>query len=175
MSSASGHDPFERRLEARNRLDYCIQCGRCTSACPLALQIEWSPRRKLDEERLMGDDNLDNEAGAPVWTCLACYSCHESCEQRVHTAGIIRHIRQRVFEEGGAPEGVRKAAELFARTGMAFPVTGLTRKMRAELGLGDVPTTAADPAAMEEVRTLLAALGYTVPGEAGAPGKGAGG
>ena len=175
MSSASGHDPFERRLEARNRLDYCIQCGRCTSACPLALQIEWSPRRKLDEERLMGDDNLDNEAGAPVWTCLACYSCHESCEQRVHTAGIIRHIRQRVFEEGGAPEVVRRTAELFARTGMAFPVTGLTRKMRAEMGLGDVPTTAADPAAMEEVRTLLAALGYTVPGEAGAPGKGAGG
>lgn len=160
MSSAPGPGRIDGRLEARNRLNFCIQCGRCTSACPLAVQIQWSPRHKLDEERLFGEDNLDEGAGAPVWTCLACYSCHESCEQGVHTAGIIRQIRQRIFEQGRAPEGVKKVADLFARTGMAFPVTGLTRKMRGEMDLGNVPTTAADPKALEEVRQLLRRLGY---------------
>jgi heterodisulfide reductase subunit C len=164
MSSTNLADPRWSRLEARDRLNYCIQCGRCTSACPLAVQIEWSPRHKLDEERLFGEDNLD-EFGATVWTCLACYSCHEACEQGVHTAGVIRHIRARLFERGTAPEGVKKVAELFAKTGMAFPVTGLTKKMRAEMGLGDVPTTAADPKALEEVRTLLAGLGYPGAGD----------
>jgi heterodisulfide reductase subunit C len=172
MSSTKLADPRWRRLESRGRLNYCIQCGRCTSACPLSVRVEWSPRHKLDEERLFGDENLD-DTGKTAWTCLACYSCHEACEQGVHTAGIIRHIRQRSFERGAAPEGVRKAAELFARTGMAFPVTGLTKKMRTEMGLGDVPTTAADPAALEEVRKLLRLLGY--PGaEAGGGGGGEG-
>jgi heterodisulfide reductase subunit C len=158
MASTDEDDPRWERLD-RTHLNYCIQCGRCTSACPLAPQIQYSPRAKVNEERLLEDENLD-EHGASVWTCLACYNCHEACEQGVHTAAVIRNIRQRLFAMGMAPEGIKKVAAEFARTGMAFPVTGFTKKMRKEMGLGDVPTTAADKDALEEVRQLLRRSGY---------------
>ena len=158
MASSDEPDPRWERLD-RTHIHFCIQCGRCTSACPLATQIDYSPRQKVNEERLFEDENLD-EYGASVWTCLACYNCNETCEQGVHAAAVVRRVRQRLFEMGRAPEGINKVAAEFARSGMAFPVTGFTRKMRKEMGLGDVPTTASDPGAMEEVRALLRLAGY---------------
>jgi len=158
MASVDEPEPGWERLD-RTHINYCIQCGRCTSSCPLATQLQYSPRHKVNEERLLEAENLD-EAQASVWACLACYNCHEACEQGVHTAAIIRRIRQRLFEHGMAPEGIKKVAVHFAKTGMAFPVTGFTKKMRKEMGLGDVPTTVSDPRALEEVRTLLRRAGY---------------
>ncbi len=158
MASVDEPDPGWERLD-RTHIDFCIQCGRCTSSCPLATQLQYSPRQKVNEERLFEAENLD-ETPTSVWACLACYNCHEACEQGVHTAAIIRRIRQRLFELGMAPEGIKKVSVQLARTGMAFPVTGFTKKMRKEMGLGDVPTTVSDPKALEEVRTLLAKAGY---------------
>jgi heterodisulfide reductase subunit C len=160
MASSDEPDHRWERLD-RTRINFCIQCGRCTSACPLATQIDYSPRQKVNEERLLEEENLD-EYGASVWTCLACYNCNETCEQDVHAAAVVRQVRQRLFEMGRAPEGINKVAAEFARSGMAFPVTGFTKKMRKEMGLGDVPTTAADEKAMDEVRTLLRLAGYSV-------------
>jgi len=158
MASVDEPDPRWERLD-RSRTSYCIQCGRCTSACPLATQIQYSPRQKVNEERMLEEDNLD-EYGGSVWTCLACYNCNEACEQGVHAAAVVRIVRQRLFTLGMAPEGINKVAAEFSTTGMAFPVTGFTKKMRREMGLGDVPTTAADPQAMKEVRTLLLLARY---------------
>ncbi len=158
MASGDEPDPRWMRLD-RTHMYYCIQCGRCTSACPLATQIPYSPRQKVNEERLLEKDNLD-EYGASVWTCLACYNCNEACEQGVHAASVIRVVRQRLFRLGMAPEGINKVAAEFAASGMAFPVTGYTKKMRKEMGLGDVPTTAANAEAMDEVRTLLLLARY---------------
>jgi heterodisulfide reductase subunit C len=158
MASTEDPDPRWERLD-RTHMNYCIQCGRCTSACPLATQIEYSPRQKVNEERLLEEENLD-EYGGSVWTCLACYNCNESCEQGVHAAAVVRTVRQRLFRLGMAPDGINKVAAEFSRSGMAFPVTGFTKKMRREMGLGDVPTTAADKGAMEEVRKLLVLARY---------------
>lgn len=158
MASSDEPDPRWGRLD-RTHMNFCIQCGRCTSACPLATQMDYSPRQKVNEERLLEEENLD-EYGGSVWTCLACYNCNEACEQGVHAASVVRRVRQRLFEMGVAPEGINKVASEFSRSGMAFPVTGFTRKMRKEMGLGDVPTTAADEGAMEEVRALLVLARY---------------
>jgi heterodisulfide reductase subunit C len=158
MASADEPDPRWRRLD-RTHMNFCVQCGRCTSACPLATQIEYSPRQKVNEERLLDEENLD-EYGGSVWTCLACYNCNEACEQGVHAASVVRVVRQRLFMLGMAPEGINKVAAEFSRSGMAFPVTGFTKKMRKEMGLGDVPTTAANAKAMEEVRKLLVLARY---------------
>ncbi|UCC93604.1 MAG: 4Fe-4S dicluster domain-containing protein [Thermoplasmata archaeon] len=158
MASADEPDPRWKRLD-RTHMNYCIQCGRCTSACPLATQIDYSPRQKVNEERLLVDENLD-EYGGSVWTCLACYNCNEACEQGVHAAAVVRVVRQRLFQLGMAPEGINKVAKEFSTSGMAFPVTGFTKKMRREMDLGDVPTTAADAKAMDEVRTLLVLARY---------------
>jgi heterodisulfide reductase subunit C len=158
MASTDDPDPRWGRLD-RAHMNFCIQCGKCTSACPLATQIDYSPRQKVNEERLFEEENLD-EYGGSVWTCLACYNCNEACEQGVHAAAVVRRVRQRLFEMGMAPEGINKVAAEFARSGMAFPVTGFTKKMRKEMALGEVPTTAADPKAMEEVRRLLVLARY---------------
>lgn len=168
MASAGEDDPRWERLD-RNRINFCIQCGRCTSSCPLATQLDYSPRQKVNEERLFEEENLD-EIGDSVWACLACYNCHEACEQGVHAAGIIRQVRQRLFRLGMAPSGIKKVAQEFSRSGMAFPVTGFTKKMRKEMGLGEVPTTASDRKAMDEVRRLLELADYpAVEGEGDGP------
>ena len=64
MASADDPDPRWERLD-RTHMNYCIQCGRCTSSCPLATQIEYSPRQKVNEERLL--EMRGRIVGALIW------------------------------------------------------------------------------------------------------------
>jgi len=85
---------------------YCLQCGKCTSSCPISrIDEDYSPRL-IVEKALLGHDEVlrDNE----LWSCLTCYSCDERCPQGVEYSEFIRGIReeaQKVGQSGTCSHG----------------------------------------------------------------------
>jgi len=70
----------------------CQDCGKCTSACPLAISGKPFSPRALAGAIIAGD--IDSpEVRNGVWACLTCGLCYDRCPSAVNFAGFIRDIR----------------------------------------------------------------------------------
>lgn len=70
----------------------CIECGKCSSICPVSrLNSGYSPRILLitalkgDEDELLKDKSL--------WTCLTCARCNEVCPQDIDYTELTKGLR----------------------------------------------------------------------------------
>jgi heterodisulfide reductase subunit C len=68
----------------------CMNCGVCTAACPLGLDV--LPRRLFRYVELGLEDRVLAEQET-VWSCLLCRLCEESCPAGVHITGNMRTLR----------------------------------------------------------------------------------
>jgi succinate dehydrogenase / fumarate reductase iron-sulfur subunit len=101
--------PLRREAEAAgfNRLENCIECGLCVSACPIAgLDAQYAgpallaatgrvaaePRGR-DVETIVG--RVDQEHG--LWRCHAAFECSEVCPSNVDPAREIMRLRSRLL------------------------------------------------------------------------------
>lgn len=75
----------------------CQDCGKCTSACPLAISGKPFSPRALASAIIAGDINSPEVANG-VWGCLTCGLCYDRCPSAVNFAGFIRDIRH-VFKD----------------------------------------------------------------------------
>jgi heterodisulfide reductase subunit C len=64
-------------------------------------------------------------------------SCTERCPSDADPGEAIALLRELAAERGNVPAYLLEEAKRFAGTGLCFPRTGMTRKMRKELGLSD--------------------------------------
>ena len=86
-------------LIARTGAAACLECGKCTAACPVAREdAAFSPRR-LVEEVIQGRWEAMLKSGA-LWSCLACRACHERCPMGVDYIGFVRGLRMFAQERG---------------------------------------------------------------------------
>jgi len=55
---------------------YCLECGKCTSICPVArYDSSFSPRQMIENALLgFGDELLLNRE---LFSCLTCYACQK--------------------------------------------------------------------------------------------------
>ncbi|HEU65969.1 MAG TPA: 4Fe-4S dicluster domain-containing protein, partial [Chloroflexi bacterium] len=71
---------------------YCLECGKCTSVCPVAkYDTSFSPRRMI-ENALLGFEKelvLDKE----LFSCLTCYTCQQKCPSDVDFPVFVRQAR----------------------------------------------------------------------------------
>ncbi len=83
-----------------NALYQCLECGKCSAACPRMLAgKEYSPRllaQKLISER---DDEAFIESS--VWECLTCSLCQERCPSGVDISRVILEMRALLAAEKG--------------------------------------------------------------------------
>jgi|GEM_PF-1146343 len=110
----------------------CHQCGQCASICPSFRHGGIDPR-EIIAKVLLGAVAPEKEES--IWLCAMCSSCSERCQLGVDPAEIIVELRNMSAERGSCPDHFIAEAKLFLETGMAFPHTGLTRKLRKEMGL----------------------------------------
>ena len=78
-----------RRLRRATAADLCVECGKCTSMCPLGTRADFSARRIATED-------LREEVagrGVGVGRCLTCGACEERCPQGVHFTEFVRGLR----------------------------------------------------------------------------------
>ena len=98
----------------------------------------------------LGTLSLEKERS--IWQCVMCNSCSERCQLGVDPAHVITILRAAAAAKGNRPAHFTEEAKLFMSTGMSFPRTGMTKKMRGEFGLSEVNVTAAT---MEELAKLI--------------------
>jgi len=71
---------------------YCLECGKCTAACPVARRdTSFSPRLTV-EMALLGrsQELLEGKLG---WSCLTCRLCSERCPSDVRYSEFVRGVR----------------------------------------------------------------------------------
>jgi len=135
---------------ARLELWRCHQCGQCTAVCPSGKNGGIRTREVLERA---ANGTLDTASDEQIWQCLMCNSCSERCELDADPAEVITLLRNIAAEQGNLPDHFKEEAKLFLATGLSFPITGMTRKIRKELGLPDL---AVDQRTVEEVKLIVA-------------------
>jgi heterodisulfide reductase subunit C len=96
--------------------------------------------------------SLLSESAPELWLCTMCNSCTERCQLGASPSDRIQEMRARATMAGHCPKAFQEEARLFIRSGMAFPNSGLTKKLRKELGLSDLIV---DIKTLEELAILV--------------------
>ena len=77
----------------------CMQCGKCSGACPSYDEMEYHPHqfvamvRKGQIEKLMASDS--------IYKCLSCFACVERCPRGVEPAKVVEAVRLTVIRAQG--------------------------------------------------------------------------
>ena len=83
---------------------HCLECGKCTSACPVSLSFsEFSPRLLVKKALLGFEPDLLEDKN--IWDCLTCNLCNDVCMSDVNLPEFICAIReeaQKVGNKGNA-------------------------------------------------------------------------
>jgi len=131
----------------------CIQCGRCSSGCPVArLTGEHNPRR-LMEMVILGFKKEVLPTQLP-WYCLSCFTCLDRCPQGGDVGEVMFALRNQAVRQGNVPAGVAaQAKSLYETTRVINPVRSALDK-RESLGLGKITTDG-----LEDVQKILKRTG----------------
>lgn len=88
----------------------CIQCGRCTGGCPVALRTNLNVRRFVYDaynEDLLGE--LARKAD--IWDCTACHTCALRCPKGLKPLDVLIGLRSLEVDSGKVAATVRDALE----------------------------------------------------------------
>jgi Fe-S oxidoreductase len=79
----------------------CVECGKCTSVCPVAaLNPDFAPRL-IVVKALEGAEGLSQERD--IWACITCEMCSDMCPYKVDYSGFIRGLRGEAVKLGYEP------------------------------------------------------------------------
>lgn len=113
---------------------YCLDCGKCSSSCPVARIDEgYSPRRIV--ERLYLNPEESFLSSKELWMCLACFRCRERCPSDVRYSELMRACRNNV--------GEKALEEVCAHGGIPLTLSRMMGNNRVKQNrLGWLPETA---------------------------------
>ncbi|MFW6151137.1 MAG: (Fe-S)-binding protein [Chloroflexota bacterium] len=78
---------------------YCLECGKCTSLCPVARHDpSFSPRATIEGALLGFEDELVQNR--TLFSCLTCYNCSQKCPADVDFPLFIRLARANAQDNG---------------------------------------------------------------------------
>ena len=79
----------------------CLQCGSCSGICPIAMYMDYTPRRLMNMVR----EGFKNEVlhSRTVWLCTSCYSCTVNCPAGIHITDVMYALKRLAIKEGTHP------------------------------------------------------------------------
>ena len=115
----------------------CLQCGTCTSVCPVSevSKGDYNPRRIMESSLLGLKDKLLIEKIPNIWDCTTCHSCVENCPQDVELTEIFIYLKNKVAEQNEAPEKFFREAETIYNVGLSIPLQNAIIERRKSLNL----------------------------------------
>lgn len=107
--------------------------------CPSQRHDGIRPAELMARASLGAEDPAEDRK---LWQCARCMACSERCPSDADPGEMIALLRELAVQKGNRPQYFIEEAKRFLQTGICFPRTGMTRKMRKELGLPDGETAA---------------------------------
>jgi len=147
----------------------CIQCGKCTGGCPMAMKTRLNPR-SIILRLLTAGDGFDLEGREELWDCTTCSTCSSRCPKKVNPMETIIGLRGAFVEKGRVHPNVKTALESTFRQGNPLTMPRDQRGAWAkELGLKEYTegtdylyyvgcTPSYDPRAQKVSRSLVSLL-----------------
>ncbi|MFW9866978.1 MAG: 4Fe-4S dicluster domain-containing protein [Candidatus Thorarchaeota archaeon] len=139
-------------------LNYCYQCGTCSSACPVAFITngEFNPRKIIEYSLLGLKDLLLKNQKPNVWLCCTCQMCVEQCPQNVFLTEIFERIKNKIILSGASyPDTFKMQAKSIVENGLAIPLTQPIIRRRNQLKLPKI-----ESANINEIKKLLNATEF---------------
>jgi heterodisulfide reductase subunit C len=123
-------------------IDGCIQCGTCSSSCPMAVYMDFPPRKIM----AMVKNGLKDEAlrNLTIWLCPSCYACQVRCPAKIKITDVMYALKRMAIEEKVYPSRFvipvldREMSRLIAKYGRnseLWLILNLYLKSRNPLGL----------------------------------------
>ena len=89
------------RLSGCSEIDACIQCGTCSSSCPMSADMDHPPRQ------IMGwiKNGFKDEAlrSFTIWLCPSCYACQVRCPVKIKITDVMYALKRQAIEQGVYP------------------------------------------------------------------------
>jgi heterodisulfide reductase subunit C len=84
------------------RIRHCLQCGLCSGSCPLALYMDYTPRRLMHLSR----EGFKQEvlSSYTIWLCTCCYACMVECPKKINITHMMYALKTRAIQEGFYPK-----------------------------------------------------------------------
>jgi len=174
-AEAAGAPPptaLVRKIEAASgeNVAACMQCGTCSASCPLAADMEVTPRRAIEMIRAGLEDELVQID--TYWYCASCYSCAVRCPRGINVAEVMYALKRlalgrvsnsstafyRAFSRVVKGYGRLWETELMVRFGLGsnpFRLLGYAPLGLKMLSRGKMPLQPHRMRGVQEVRTLL--------------------
>jgi succinate dehydrogenase/fumarate reductase iron-sulfur protein len=126
--ASDGGEPFVR-------LEDCIECGLCLSACPVATGFVGpaalsAAQRLLEEPRGSEREDVLSWVSRPegVWQCTTCMACVEACPVGIESVPTIIDMRRALVDQGDLDPLLTQTLQKFATQGNSY---GKSARMRA--------------------------------------------
>ncbi len=112
---ASVFDPAlaERVTPEWEKLFSCMQCGTCSSSCPTAYAMDYTPRQLWQMMRLgMEEEVLNSQT---FWLCTVCKSCQVRCPRGISLTDTMIALKEYATRKGvNVPTGMQILGETVA-------------------------------------------------------------
>jgi len=82
-------------------IDRCIQCGTCTSSCPNAQYMDYSPRKII--AMIKGGFKDQVLKSFTPWLCSSCYNCQVRCPSKIKITDIMYTLKRKAIAENVYP------------------------------------------------------------------------
>lgn len=105
-----------RQFVKEHGLFACIQCGKCTGGCPMAMKTRLNPR-SLIYHLLVAGNGFDIEGREELWDCTTCATCYSRCPKLVNPMAAVIALRSAFVERGRVHPNVKTALESTFRHG----------------------------------------------------------
>jgi len=94
----------------------CVQCGKCTGGCPMAMKTRLNPRNLIYRVLIAGN-GFNLEGREELWDCTTCSTCYSRCPKQVNPMEAIIAMRSAIVEKGRIHPNVKTALESTFRQG----------------------------------------------------------
>jgi heterodisulfide reductase subunit C len=86
-----------KEMSRCEEIDACIQCGTCSSSCPMAVYMDYTPRQII----AMIKSGFKDEAlrSFTIWLCPSCYTCQVRCPSKIKITDVMYALKRKAIEE----------------------------------------------------------------------------
>ena len=141
IKSVDADDQFKYKiseLPGGESLLRCLQCGSCTSDCPIARFSDTYRPRQIIRMAQFGFKNKVLSSDT-LWLCTSCFTCTDHCPQDVKVANIIRVLRNLATQKDHIPPIFIGLGLNILKSGYAYKIPDIRIKRRKAHSLPPLP------------------------------------